>query len=345
MTLIDDIIAARRSHRFFDEELWDFLAKMQGPLLENASDNALQLRLTQIEKNIQYLDEAPGERKELPPERGWLSPWFWLRLRHWTLAEMAARSIAPARAIGIKPMPLLNPEFRGLHAGGSKLLIRISRLPWLLETLELGRLRFSPASAYCMMENDEARADDEMAKTYRRSGSVLTITGPDGQRINPIGDVVVTSRRVSDDYETEIPYWLMCFSTDLDPRLFADFPSGEGDDAVLVIFDPIAFIRRAQPHLNRVAPLSDKRLHQVEYYDSYHPPSHHLSPVTMKECRFAYQREWRLILDCGGREVLAGGGVLSVDIGSITDIAAVYAPDGRLIAGTGPATFLADPAA
>jgi hypothetical protein len=100
----------------------------------------------------------------------------------------------------------------------------------------------------------------------------------------------------------------MCFSTDLDPRLFADFPSAEGDDAVLVIFDPIAFIQRALPHLNRVAPLSDKKLHQVDYYDGYHSGSHDVSPVTMKDIRFAYQREWRMILDPGGREVLAGGG-------------------------------------
>jgi hypothetical protein len=148
---------------------------------------------------------VPGAREELPPEHSWLSPWFWLRLRHWTITELAERSITPALAVDVPSMLPLRPEFHGLHTGGNKRLVRISRLPWLLETLELGRLRLSPATIYRMIEGDEARTDDEMAKAYRRPGRILTITGPGGQRIKPIGDVTFTTHRVTSDGATEIP--------------------------------------------------------------------------------------------------------------------------------------------
>lgn len=341
MARIDDIIAARRGHRFFDEELWDFVGRRAGRLMENLSDEALRSRLAQIDRNIQYLDDAPGPRDELPPERGWLSPWFWLRLRHYTLVEFAERSLSPSPSADVAPMPPLHPTFRGLHAGGDKRLVRISREPWLMETLNFGRLRLTPATAYREIEGDAARTDNEMAKAYRRPGRILTITGPAGQRLEPIGDVTFSSSRVTSDGQTEIPYWLMCFSTDLDPRLVSDFPSAEGDDAVLVIFDPMTFIRRGLDHLNHVAPRSVKSLCQVNYYDGYHPPSEPISAVFMKDIRFAYQREWRMVLDPEGNEILANGGVLTVDIGSIADIAAIYSVDGGKIAGAGPETFLA----
>lgn len=344
MARIDDIIASRRTHRFYDEQLWDFFLQIDGGRLVNLSDDELQVRLARLDRNIQHLEEGPGERDDLPPERGWLSPWFWFRLRHWTLAEMNDRAIAPMRPTDVAAAPAMRPEFRGIHAGGSKQLVRISRREWMLDALEHGRHRFAPASSYRLIEGDEARTDDEMTKAYRRPGRALTMTMEDGTPIVPIGDVTFsTSRMVGGMADVEAPYWLTSYSTELDPRLFADFAGGDGDDdAALVIFDPVKFIERSLPHLNRAAPFSLKRLHQIDYFDAFHPPSERLAPLTMKDMRFAYQREWRMILDPEGNEVLGGAdGVLFVDVGSIADIAAVYAPDGRRIAGSGPDTFLA----
>ena len=47
-----------------------------------------------------------------------------------------------------------------------------------------------------------------------------------------------------------------------------------------------------------------------------------------------------MIPDPGNREAIADGGDLFVDIGPVTDIAGVYAPDGKRIAGTGPERFI-----
>src|SRR5262245_38274314 len=88
LSLIDDIIARRRSHRHFDEQLWEFVDGMRERRLEHLGDTGLQRRLVTIEQNIQYLDTGPSSRDELIPEKGWESPWWWLRLRHWTLLEM-----------------------------------------------------------------------------------------------------------------------------------------------------------------------------------------------------------------------------------------------------------------
>ncbi|WP_168427689.1 hypothetical protein [Sphingomonas sp. Leaf30] len=342
MARIDDIIASRRAHRFYDEQIWDFFLQIDGRRLENLSDDELQIRLARFDRNIQYLEEAPGDRDELPPERGWLSPWFWFRLRHWTLAEMRHRGVAPLPAIDVPAAPVMRSEFRGIHAGGSKQLVRISRREWMIEALENGRHRFAPASSYRLIEGDEARTDDEMTKAYRRPGRALTTTLQDGTPIVPIGDVTFsTSRMVGDMADIEMPYWLTSYSTELDPRLFSGFASGDGDDAALVIFDPMEFIKRSLPHLNRAAPSSLKKLHQIDYFDAFHPASERVAPLTMKDTRFAYQREWRMILDPEGNETLGGAdGVLFVDVGSIADIAAVYTPDGTRIAGTGPDSFV-----
>ena len=341
MARIDDIIELRRRQPQYDPDLWDFHTRVFGRVLENLSDAELQLRLSQLDRNIQHLEEGPGDRDKLPPERGWYSPWYWFRLRYWTLREMEERSLTPEPSIDVPAMPSLRPEFVGLHGGGDKLLVRISREQWMMDALTMGRLRFAPATDYREIEGDLARSDDEMRKGYRRPGAQITITGPDGARIEAIGDVEFDTRRAVADGEIEVPYWLTSYSTDLDPRLFADFASSEGDDVALVVFDPLALLRRAIPFLNSAAPLSEKRLNQVDYYDAYHPPSDQIDPLTMKDIRFAYQREFRMILDPGDREVLGGGGVLWVDIGSIEDIAGVYGKDGRRITGSGPETFLA----
>lgn len=345
MARIDDIIATRRTHRFYDEGVWGFSLRFDGRRLENLSDDELQVRLARLERNIQYLEEAPGGRDELPPERGWLSPWFWFRLRYWVLAEMRHRGVTPLPSIDVPAAPAIRPEFRGVHADGARLLIRFSRREWMLDALEHGRHRFAPASSYRLIEGDEARTDDEMTKAYRRPGRALTITMEDGTLIEPIGDVTFsTSRMVGDMADIEAPYWLTCYSTDLDPRLFRDFASADGDDAALVIFDPMEFVRRSLPCLNHAAPHCLKRLHPIDYYDVFYPPSERLAPLTMKDARFAYQREQRMILDPEGGEVLGGSeGVLFVDVGSIADIAGVYSPVGTKIAGVGPDTFLAAP--
>ena len=125
MRLIDEILDRRRLSDRYDEQLWDFVGSLAKRPLEQVTDDALQVRLDQIEQNIQYLDTGFVGRDQLPPERGWISPWWWFRLRHWTLTEMNLRSLPPLHGKTIDRMPQLRPEFAGNLNGGPPRLVRI----------------------------------------------------------------------------------------------------------------------------------------------------------------------------------------------------------------------------
>ncbi|MGS1011164.1 hypothetical protein [Achromobacter anxifer] len=213
-----------------------------------------------------------------------------------------------------------------------------------MDMLIHGRLRFAPAASYRDPALNIARADDELRKTYRRPGHAITITTQDGRRMNAIGDVEFSTTRVIESGHSliDVPYWLCCFSTDLDPRLLNEFEAESPQDAgYIVIFDPRQFLRRALPELNRLAPFCKKELYQVNYFDPYFPDSRELSAVTCKDFRYAHQREMRLILDPGLGPPPSIDSVIFANIGTLEDIAAVYARNGEKLAGAGPSSFLA----
>jgi hypothetical protein len=332
-------------HRLYDEELWDFVVQVQGNNLVNIAEDSLRWCLAEIERNILFLDGPETPRDDLIPERGWLSPWWWWRMRHWTVKEFRRRGLARAPSVDIAaPLPL-RPEFHGVISGGSKLLVRISRRDRVLDTLTKGCLRFAPAGLYNDAKLGAARADEEMAKTYHRPGNRLTITGPGNETITPIGDVTFTTKRAvehgSDIVDT--PYWFCSFSSDLDTRLFTEFADpSSAEDACLVVFDPMEFARRALPKLRCVAPFATKHLFPNEYFDPFHPPGEALSPVRHKHFSYGYQREMRFLIDPEGRPSPASAldKPLLIEIGSIEDIAAVYEPIGDRILGAGPRSFL-----
>jgi hypothetical protein len=333
-------------HRLYDEELWEFFTRVQGNNLINVTEEALQWRLAAIDRNILFLDGPETPRDDLPPERGWLSPWWWWRMRHWTLKEFQRRGLSVTSTVNISAPVPLRPEFHGSISGGGLLLVRISRRDWILDTLTKGRLRFSPAALYSDAKLDAARADEEMAKSYHRPGSQLTITDSRGKEMLAIGDAIFTTRRAIEhgsDF-VDVPYWLCSFSSDLDPRLFTEFPDLEGaESACLVIFDVMEFVSRARPKLNLAAPFATKQLLSNEYYDPYHRPPEAISPVQHKHFSYGYQREMRFLVDPEGRPLSksAPEGPFFIDVGSIEDIAAAYNPAGGLILGSGPESFLA----
>ncbi|UVC11193.1 hypothetical protein IHQ71_11810 [Rhizobium sp. TH2] len=351
MTLIQELITIRKSDtKRFDTEVWDFMDLVDsqqhgGSRLHQMTPNDLVKRLAQIELNIQYLDDGVSDYQDRDHNGGWGSPWWWYRARHWTLLEFQRRHMVPEQSRELAPAPTLLPLFRGAYAGGTELLVRVSRRQWLLDALTLGKLRFSPAAAYQNSALNEARADDEMSKGYIRPGNALRITTTDGNSINPIGDVrFATERRVEFSGSlVDRPYWMMSFSSDLDPRIFDDLPSNDPiEDAALVIFDVAAFVHRAVPLLFRAAPGTTFETVRNIYFDPYNPPAERMSAVRHKLMRYAYQREVRLVLDPGSGPPIAAGGVLEVEIGTLEDVAGVYDRLGNKIAGSGPPSFLAN---
>lgn len=321
-----------------DVELWAFMEQVGGRNLVNLSEAALCERLAGIDKNILYLDSGSTPRDHLPADHGWHSPWWWLRARHWTLLEFERRGITPNPVAELPSMPTLADEFHGTFAGGRKLLARVSKKIWLLDLLG-GRVRFALADSYRDLPFDPARADEELQKAHSRPGQAISILDQRGKAITAIGDVKFAKRRFVErggGVLEDIPYWFCSFSSDLDPRLIQEFPES---DACIVIFDPTKFVERALPHLNRATPRAVKSLFPNTYFDPYFLNGHKLSTLVSKDMSFAYQREMRFVLDPEGGPALADRDFF-VEIGPIADIAAVYAPSGERISGTGPDNFL-----
>ncbi|MFM0716703.1 hypothetical protein PQQ73_10205 [Paraburkholderia strydomiana] len=341
---LEDILHIRKNHSFYDEGLWEFVSQRLGRNLINLTNTNLQARLASIDRNIQFLDNGVTPRDHLhPDQRGWLSPWWWLRARYVTTLEFKHRSITPMPSPVIPAMPMLAEGFTGVVGGGKRLLVRISKIEWLMETLVHGRLRFASAALYRDPALNSARGDDELRKAYRRPGQVVAITTQAGRKIKAIGDVEFASARVAQDGRelVDIPYWLCSFSSDLDPRLFEEFASDQPEnDGCLVIFEPHKFVQRALPELTRIARFAKKSLCPVDYFDPYYLDSRDLAVVQSKDFRYAYQREMRFVLDPGIASAISDGNHVFANIGTIEDIAAIYSREGEKLAGTGPSSFL-----
>lgn len=336
---IDGVLRVRETHREYDLELWRFMLRGERPL-SNLSNAELEARLNVIDRNIQFLDQGSTPRDAVEANRGWLSPWWWLRVRFWTLLEFEHRGLKAFTTDVIPPMPLLAPEFEGVVGGGKKLLVRIGQIEHLKRMLG-GQLRFADARSYSNNKLDAARKDDELVKSYKRPGDAITITGATGKIIPAIGDVTFSTARKKGARLVDAPYWFCSFSSDLDPRLFTEFAE-DANAGCLVIFDPMAFVRRALPHLMRNVPNTTKQLFPNDYIDPYFPPEDNLSPLVHKDFSYAYQREMRFVLDPeDGPPLTEVGGALFVDSAPIRDIAGVYDRDGLKVDGHGPRSFFA----
>lgn len=342
---IDFVISRRQKQKMYDKELWAFMSKIDGRRLINLTDIELQDRLNVIDRNIQYLDDGSSNRDSLREDRGWLSPWWWLRTRFWTLQEFEHRELVPCSTPVIPQMPSLSVGLTGVIGGGRRMLVRISKIKWLMETLNNGVLRFAHANIYRNSALDAARHDDELNKTYRRPSQAIHISSLDGKKIESVGDVAFSTCRVVDNGTRliEMPYWMCSFSSDLDPRLFDEFGSKEDptEDGCIVIFEPNTFVQRALSPLITIAPTARKLLFPTDYFDPYYPCQDALSTIKSKDFSYAYQREMRFVLDPESSRWFGNDKEIFIEIGSIADIAGVYTRGGRKLAGVGPDSFLA----
>lgn len=118
MSRIQKLLEVRRLHHLYDEELWQFMHSLRPRNLINLTDEELNRRLFDIERSIQYLDSETTPRDKLPPERGWLSPWWWWRARYWTLVEYEFRGLLPESLSKVPVKENITPEFIGVVSGG-----------------------------------------------------------------------------------------------------------------------------------------------------------------------------------------------------------------------------------
>jgi hypothetical protein len=332
MNNFERILVERREKTEFNETLWSELYQRHCSLADT-SDSNLKKRLIEIEKNIQFLDGSKSWNEAYEAEYGWQSPWWWFRARQFTICEFERRGISSVPAIDIGARNSFHSDYARRRKPTA---VRISKLEWLADLLD-GKVRFGAASLYNDVALQDAQRDDEIFRNVFLPGSLATFTTETGERRSLIGEI-----RLSTSYTytingttTALPYWLLCFSTELDPRLLEEFSVGNRQDhGFFVLFDIEKFHRRLSESIQTLK-VSCGRV-EVDYYDEHFPPPQQGPVIGRKPFRFAYQRELRFFLLPEGRSRPAFGQHVCFSAEKMNDIAGVYNSIGEKEAGYGP---------
>ncbi|MEA2768603.1 MAG: hypothetical protein QOD93_1565 [Acetobacteraceae bacterium] len=335
MIYFEEIIEERKGHTAFDVPLWS--ASYQAhPVLSDTSEGNLRGRLAEIEKNIQFLSGSAFWNDALRAECGWQSPWWWFRARQFTLCELERRGMV---ALPAKDIVAPNKLHRDYLRRRKPLAVRISKIPWLLDLLD-GKIRFGAASGYTDPTLQASQRDDEISRDIFFPGSLATITIENGVRRPLTGEIRLSgSRTHSAKGKTRVcPYWLLCFSTELDARLLEEFhDENPQEQGFFVLLDVEKFHRRVAEAVQPPELICGRV--EVDYYDEHFPPSWgegQFHVIGLKPFRFAYQRELRFHLLPDGYTTHSFSSHVWLQTEKMNDIAGVYNSMGEKEAGSGP---------
>ncbi len=300
------------------------------------ADTNLQNRLLGIEKNIQFLNGSAKWNDQLKAEYGWESPWWWFRARHFTICEMDRRGLTgnPVAEVAAQ-----NRLLRDYSRRKKTPAIRISNLRWLSELME-GRVRFASAPSYSASSLYSSQQDDEISRSTFLPGSFFTVTKENGTREPLVGEVTFSRSftRSIRGKSVAKPYWLLCFSTELDPRLLAEFPEEKPEEqGFFVLFDLVKFSRRVSEALETLGLIFGTV--EVNYYDEHFPPNWQdgqFAAMGEKPFRFACQRELRMFLKPYGGKVVSFSSEIYIHTEKLHDIAGIYNSSGEKESGYGP---------
>jgi len=326
---LQKLIDERRSDSRFDEELWLFLDN-RTRTLRNVADEALTDRSRSVGKALLWLLDEP--RDQVPCRAGYWSSWWWLRCWTQTQAELRRRDLTTPAPPDVAGPVALRAECRPVQAWWPVLWSRVGERQHLLDTLRLGRIRFQPAANYDDASLNDARRDNELERHRMRPSQSLIFTKEDGTSMRgATGDVRFTI--------TTGPYWISCWSCELDPRLIDEFAAGDASvDSCIAVWDTEEMGNRIEAAAKQDLPGWTFADMPIQYRDPYAMEADPKLPVSMtKDISFAYQRELRLGLLPPSRA--AETSALFIEIGSVEDIAGVYDRAGQKLMGSGPASL------
>jgi hypothetical protein len=172
----------------------------------------------------------------------------------------------------------------GRGAPAAVAVIKYGRLEHMVDFVERGRLRLTPASSYADESLVDAVRDSELEfARYLPPGTRLSVELKPGSGIFeelPIRGLIKHTNQCPD-------YYMFCASALFNPRAFDDF----GYDACVLIHD-----YRRLVDLISVQRVPARKLSTgaVQYLDPYMPHENARIEFT-KHFRYGYQREWRII--------------------------------------------------
>jgi hypothetical protein len=274
----------------------------------------LERRHDEIRRNLMTLSHSD---RDVIPITSSDSSWFWIRKEFQTRLEFSLRSIPLPDPQFVPHAPQAVPE-RGSYPNASDVLFRFGKKIHLLPMLTGGAVRLGSATSYVTMENDAARRDEETIKSAYLPGDHARVSHVDGREIPVVGDI---TRQFSTPN-----YYMLCLSSDWDNSTFDSF---KDTDSCLVVRDTEKFGQRTLGACLKTYPESVGGLVPVHYFDPHEMrPREPRDPALMKDFRFAYQQEWRLICTPG---LPSTEPAIFVNVGPLADIAALYNRDGEPI--------------
>jgi hypothetical protein len=266
----------------YEPEFWE-LEYQTYRYLSRVTDGELEKRYGSILRNIEALVTTD---RDIIPIESFLSSWYWFRKEHQTRLEMLLRGAA----VSVPILRLRSPDRKSIPRSkwpnAGDVLFRYGRHEHLEPLLLRGELRMFRASKQKDRPGDAARFDDECEKRSYMPGQYTRISTVDGRDIPVNGDV----RRavVGPDY------YMLCMSCDWDETLLNSFSDV---DACLIITDVDNFMNRLEAAAAKKLPGWVFHHNPVEYFDPYELPANtRLDSAMSKDFRFAYQREYRVLV-------------------------------------------------
>ena len=170
-------------------------------------------------------------------------------------------------------------------------LVKYGEQRYLRPLLEKGILRIAPASSYSDPSLNLARKDSELEVSILLDPSETTVERVNEETLEPeraievIGNLTTTTSCSSD-------YYVYCLAMEYNARFFDDFEA----DCCLIIHQPIKFVERLYKEVSNKLPGWTGRATGVTYYDPLRIERMPSSVFFQKHFRYAYQREYRIVL-------------------------------------------------
>jgi hypothetical protein len=223
----------------------------------------------------------------------------WMTLFIHIMAEMDLRRARFPDGF-LKNAPLVKPTWpeipkpvqaiKGINLKGDY-LVKYGEQRYLRPMLEKGILRIAPASSYDDPSLNQARKDTELEASILLEPSETKVelvneqTLESERPIEVIGNLTATMNCNSD-------YYVFCLSMEYNARFFDDFEA----DSCLIIRQPIKFVEKLYRDFSQRFPGWRGRATGVTYYDPLLIAQMPESVFFHKHCRYAYQKEYRIVL-------------------------------------------------
>lgn len=295
---------SRQNSAAYEPWFWE-IEYLSHRYLERLPLNMLQARYASLIKNLSRL--ATPDRANIP-SFAFQSAWYWCRKEHQTRLELTLRGAKPPHLEPSPPPPAADARFPKNPPGDPKLLFRYAQKAHAEATRDSGVIRVAPAASYRGIEGDVARADDEMVKTIFLPGGLTKIEGAAGNTLKVVGDVRIDHGGPD--------YFVTCFSSAWDERLFEDFTDSTH---CIIVRDVDAFAKRLEAAGSRHFEGWYFHHNPAWYFDPHESGlDSYVSHATSKDFRFAYQEEYRFLWENHGKKPVQDAQFIK--LGSLADI-------------------------